>query len=242
VRVKGQRQSDVAARYGLSQKRVSAICQQIDDWHEWVTQAANFDELAGKQRRTVHLQCRHRAQQLLLVALERAAARQQEVTEVTRMEKGQTVVQRTVREVPADPAYFQVAEKLLRDLARIDLALGVDVESSWRIEEADLLAGLAGLGVEGASARVPECESVREGEEANVKLAAADDRAIVTEPKEGCNYSTRSNDKGSLRPIRAAGASGQIAADGGKATTYARSAEERKAALNREKRRKFFER
>jgi len=231
VRVQGGRQTAVAARYGLSQKRVSAICQQIDAWHEAVNRSPDFDELVERQKRTIQLQCRKRAEQMLMAALAQASARQQVVTEVTRTEKGQTTVQRTVRDVPADPAYLQVAEKLLREMQRIDLAVGVDVESSWRIEEAEeLIARLTGRKEAGASGR---------GGEAEMEVAGG---ANTAEPEGGCKYSRCSNDKRLSAPQRPVAAGGPITAEGGKPTTYARSAEERRADINRQKRRKFFER
>jgi hypothetical protein len=146
VRVLGQRQVDVAARYGLSQRRISAICAQVDEYQRWAHTAPSAEELAAQHRRLALLQSRQRAERMLIAALRHAVqGRQELVTEVRRQMGGEETVQRTVREVPMDAQWLKVAAQISRDVARMNERLGPDATSSLAIAELDeLLARAAG--------------------------------------------------------------------------------------------------
>ena len=177
VRLTGERQADVAARHGLSQRRVSAICQQVDQWQRWASTAPNFEELQAQERRTALLQARHRCEKLLLAALKQAVRKQERlVSEVRRVVGGQEVVERTVRELPINPGWPKFAGSTSRDILRFTEQLGPDVEPSQTLAEVDAL--LAALGAE------EERES-GSGGAGETSLAANDS----SKPDEGANYS-----------------------------------------------------
>jgi hypothetical protein len=143
--------------------------------------------LQAQQRRTVLLQCRERAQQLLLAVLKQAAQKGQRlVTEQRRIEGGEEVISRSVRELPIDAEWLKAARRLVGDIVRIDTKLGPDVDSSLNMREADaLLAELAGSGNEGEMGRVGKGEP-------------------EWEPNEEAGYSSCSKVKGCLGPNRTA--------------------------------------
>jgi len=183
VRVLEQRQADVAQRHGISQRRVSEICQQVDAWHAWVQSAPNLEEIEKQMRRTALLQARKRAEQILIIAVKHVAKEtEQLVTERRTIQGDRTTVDRTVRELPIDAEWLKVAQQTSKDIARITDSLGVDVEPSQAGLELDaLLAALV--------------ERQQEGER---ERAAERDRN--DEPKEGSNSSSCSKVNGELSP------------------------------------------
>jgi len=187
VRVNGEKQAVVAARYGLSQRRVSAICTQVDEFQRWVRSAPNAEELATEERRRNLHQGRRRAELLFVTALRQAVqTRQQLVTETRRVAGGQEVVERTVREEPIDVQWLKLASQLYRDVVQINVKIGPDAESSLAASEVDalladgLLAGTVEAGVE--------------------KEYAGDSGQT---PKEGAKYSGSSTDAQDSSPIGA---------------------------------------
>lgn len=180
VRVNGEKQAVVAARHGLSQRRVSAICAQVDEYQRWARSAPNADELAAEQRRRDLHQCRRRAEQLLTVALRQAAqSRQHLVSETRRIEGGQEVIVRTVQEVPVDVQWLKAAGNFCRDIVQINEQIGPDAESSLAMSDVDAL--LAAAAAEDEKKTGTEMES-------------------WTAPKEGSNCSRSSKDNRSLGP------------------------------------------
>jgi hypothetical protein len=183
VRVLEQRQADVAQRHGISQRRVSEICQQVDAWHAWVQSAPNLEEIEKEMRRTALLQARKRAEQILFIAVKHVAKEtEQLVTERRTIQGDRTTVDRTVRELPIDAEWLKVAQRTSSDIARITESLGVDVEPSQAGLELDaLLAALV--------------EQQQEGERERAEEGDRND-----EPKEGSNSSSCSKVNGELSP------------------------------------------
>jgi len=129
VRQLGHRQEDVARKHRVNQKRISQICQQIDRWQAWVQTAPNSDSIKAEQRRQTLLDSRKRSEQLLLVALRQAIRPNQRLVSERRLTKeGQTTIDRTERELPADSAWLKIALRASNSIARISQKLGVDLQ------------------------------------------------------------------------------------------------------------------
>jgi hypothetical protein len=124
VRQFGERQATVAARHGMSQRRVSQICQQVERWR------ASLEDLPGQQgqaqrRRASLLFARQRAEQMRILALrEVREAKRHLITERINYLDGQVQCRRTAREVTPDVQWLKVADKLSQDIADIDRELG----------------------------------------------------------------------------------------------------------------------
>jgi hypothetical protein len=178
VRLAGERQVDVAARHGLSQRRVSAICAQVDEWHRWASTARHGEDIQAQQRRIALLQARQRSERLFLLALKQAARKQEQlVTERRKIAGGREVIERTTREEPIDAQWLKLAGQMSRDLVRMNERLCPAVESSLTMEEVDRLLAEWAAEEEGPS------ESDR------------------PKPNEGANYSSSSKTNGVSSPM-----------------------------------------
>jgi len=148
VRQLGHRQEDVARKHGVNQKRISQICQQIDRWQAWVQTAPNRELIEAEQRRQTLLDSRKRSEQLLLVALRQAVRPNQRLVSERRLTKGgQTTIDRTERELPADSAWLKIALRASNSIAQISQKLGVDLQPGTLGPEVDglLAAMLSGI-------------------------------------------------------------------------------------------------
>ncbi len=146
-RVKGERQEDVAARHGLTQQRVSAICSQVQAWYQWQASAPDYEAIEANEQRLRLLAALQREETVLVVAL-RQAVRERETLVTERLEttaKG-TATTRTEKVVPIDPTWLKIAQSASLRVLRIKERLGVDVQTSTLGEEierlwAELLGG-----------------------------------------------------------------------------------------------------
>ncbi len=64
VRLVGQTQEEVAARYGLTQVRVSQICAQVQEWREWVNVQPPHSPSHEERRRAARRLFRQRYEQI----------------------------------------------------------------------------------------------------------------------------------------------------------------------------------
>lgn len=165
VCVLGQRQADVAARHGLIQQRVSQICRQVDEWHESLTGAPDFEAIEADERRRLLLAARQREEMILVTALRQAVAERETIVSERRVTTAEgTQVTRIEKAVPVNPQWLKVARASSQALTQINEKLGPDVQTSALGEEIDRLWA---------------------------KLLGSE----ATLPNEGANSSTSSNDK-----------------------------------------------
>jgi len=174
VRLQGQSQAEVAQRHGMTQGRVSSICQQIDRWVNWAKSAPDDGKLAAQRRRMTLLQSRQRCEQIYLTAvmqmLEQSCVH---LTEHISDRSGQTVSERTERQIPINVQWLKIASKASKDIARLDEKLGVDVAPSAMGEHLDKFlceylertAALNSLQVGEASGTTPSGECRPQGSE-----------------------------------------------------------------------------
>ena len=181
VRVRGERQEDVAARHGLIQQRVSQICRQVDEWHASLASAPDYEAFEADERRRRLLAARQREETILLTALRQAVAERDTIVSERRVTTAEgTQVTRTEKVVPVNPQWLKLARASSQSLTRINEKLGPDVQTSALAAEIDRLwAELLG--------------------EENVVFCSAKERPFAerkaTIPNEGANSSTSSNDK-----------------------------------------------
>ena len=174
IRLQGQSQAEVAQRHGLTQGRVSAICQQIDRWIGWQKSKPDHGKLAAQQERMLLLRSRKRWEQIYLTAMMQLLDQTREqVLRYVPDRSGQAVVERAVCEKPVDVQWLQAACLVSRTLARLDKELGFDVAPSPIAEQLDTvlgeyldrLAAMNALPLGEASGTTPSGESRPQGSE-----------------------------------------------------------------------------
>lgn len=120
----GQKQAAVAEQFGLSQQRVSKICQQVEAWRE----AANPSDPAASDRRRVERQrLRQRLEQLWAwTAHEYERSRQPIVVERRGVRNGQTWSETTQRDSGRGEFWIRCAANISRLMLQFDLAASPD--------------------------------------------------------------------------------------------------------------------
>ena len=140
VRVLGESQDEVARSHGLSQGRVSQICQQVDQWHAWASAQGKRTPDRAQQRRLNLLQDRQRCEQLYLIAVQHIIGEPEpRVTERTSNRSGQTLTERTVHHHPPSVQWLKLADRASRQISQLNQRLGVDVAPSWIGQQLDKL-------------------------------------------------------------------------------------------------------
>jgi len=142
VCLRHERQEDVAAQYGLTQQRVSAICSQVQAWDKWQLASPDFEALEADQRRQQLLECRARDETVLVLALRGAVAERKSLVSTKRVTTAEGVQEtRTERGVPGNPAWLKIVRGSSQSIARINAELGIAGQTSALAEEIERLWG-----------------------------------------------------------------------------------------------------
>ncbi|MEX2173398.1 MAG: hypothetical protein WD872_03495 [Pirellulaceae bacterium] len=148
VRMLGQSQTAVAQRHGLSQRRVSQICQQTDRWRGQPTVRADGQQSAGESRQANRLLVRRRYEQLYVMAVRQMLREREALVTERRVERdGKTTVQRTSQRLPVNPQWLKIAGNASRQIAKLDReieAAGAGQASTVARELDDAVAKLLG--------------------------------------------------------------------------------------------------
>jgi hypothetical protein len=114
-------QSEVARQYGLSQRRVSQICQQVEKWRERTAAAFGTGHSRTQRLRMERLLLRRRYEHLYAMALEGLLQeRKGLVTKKTITAGGQTTSEVTQRAIAHNPRWLEIAQLASSHLHRLD--------------------------------------------------------------------------------------------------------------------------
>jgi hypothetical protein len=122
VWVNGRTQTDVAAEYGLSQRRISQICQQVDRWYS-ETEAWERGELCGGTEQRFESELARRQLTEIYRRAMRGHARSEKplVTRRSRTSEGATMwSEETEREQRQDTGSLRVAMRAIEQRTKLD--------------------------------------------------------------------------------------------------------------------------
>jgi hypothetical protein len=119
VKVRRKRQVDVGAQFGVSQRRVSKICQQVERWRDPAARQATPEELA-----------RHLVRQQLDEIYQRsltqlAKSEKPLVVEWSGERNGQPWSERCIRDRPVEAKWLRMALQAAIRLAELERPAGV---------------------------------------------------------------------------------------------------------------------